>query len=460
MKYLLTCALLIQLHTISHAQIRDLTQLQSIVKTGIAKAYAASVRIWGFDTVRRMQNSSQFSGVVVSDEGHILTVSHAIQPNRTYKVLFPDGREVMAVALGKIGFRDMQSRPDLGMMRIISKGAWPVAEMGWSYSAKENEPCISIAYPETLNQLQPTVRYGKITHILDQWGFMQSTCKMEPGDSGGPLFDYLGRVIGMHSRVVDSEDENYEVPVDLYRKYWTALNIPENYKELPQDTDIVQTDPLAETLAVVSTLPAPSVPSCVYTIHSQLNDISQISQGTAFHLNGKTLIVCKGSLISEKVTVEKQTAIVIARDTANDLALLSVRHRLPGALPVTALNDTIALSREDLGTFLISPLKTGNRVSIVGSTFFLLPGKSTSTKRPDQGHAANRFAGGKSIRRDGFSAVFSHDPVLQPSECGGPVFDCQGRFYGINIARFSRTSTLVMPVKQIRALIATQIKIS
>jgi len=60
-------------------------------------------------------------------------------------------------------------------------------------------------------------------------------------------------------------------------------------------------------------------------------------------------------------------------------------------------------------------------------------------------HPAEMFAGGKSIRRDGFTGVFVHDAILTPNHCGGPVFDMAGNFRGINIARYSRTATVVMP---------------
>ncbi|HSC38104.1 MAG TPA: serine protease [Chitinophagaceae bacterium] len=228
-------------------QINELSQLEKRINSSIEAAYAASVRIWGFDTIRQTQNSSQFSGVVVSHEGHILTVSHAIVPGRIYKVRFPDGKEVIAIALGRIGLAQKQNRPDLGMMKIIGTGAWPVAKMGWSYSSKVNESCIGISYPEKLNQLLPTVRFGRITNVMDQWDFVESTCKMEPGDSGGPLFDVEGRVVALHSRCNEPEEENFEVPVDMYRKYWTALNTPEDYKILPADTDDVKKDPITDS---------------------------------------------------------------------------------------------------------------------------------------------------------------------------------------------------------------------
>ena len=60
-------------------------------------------------------------------------------------------------------------------------------------------------------------------------------------------------------------------------------------------------------------------------------------------------------------------------------------------------------------------------------------------------HAADNFAGGMSLRSEGFKRVFVHDSMLRPEECGGPVYDLDGNFCGINIARISRTSTLAIP---------------
>ena len=66
--------------------------------------------------------------------------------------------------------------------------------------------------------------------------------------------------------------------------------------------------------------------------------------------------------------------------------------------------------------------------------------------RPDMtGHVADNLIGGKSIRRDGFGLVIAHDAELNPAECGGPVFDLNGSFLGINMARFSRSSCYVLP---------------
>ena len=91
-----------------------------------------------------------------------------------------------------------------------------------------------------------------------------------------------------------------------------------------------------------------------------------------------------------------------------------------------------------LGKFLISPQPAnGNVISVLGNTQFGITGV------PD--HIVFRFTDGRSERADGFEHVLVHDGRLKPAECGGPLYDTDGRFYGINIARFSRTSTLAIP---------------
>mgnify|MGYP006190613121 FL=1 len=132
--------------------------------------------------------------------------------------------------------------PDVGMMKITDKGIWPFAEMGYSNSLVAGEPCISISYPESLNQQLPTLRLGQVAEVKNEYGFIRSTCKMEPGDSGGPLFDYHGRVIGLHSAIDVGEDQNFEIPVDLYRKYWTALKKEMTYTSFPVLQDSIGKD--------------------------------------------------------------------------------------------------------------------------------------------------------------------------------------------------------------------------
>jgi len=82
--------------------------------------------------------------------------------------------------------------------------------------------------------------------------------------------------------------------------------------------------------------------------------------------------------------------------------------------------------------------------------------KKVILKYPPQkitNHPAELFTGGKSIRRDGFNKVFVHDSSIKADDCGGPVFDAQGHFVGINIARLSRTSTVAIPAFRLNMFI-------
>lgn len=537
----------------TYAQSFEAKLIEAKTSALIKKVYPACVRIWGYDTVKKVQNSAQFSGVVVTAEGHILTAAHAIKSGKIYMVNFPDGSSVLAEGKGRIA-SESQGRPDMAMVKIIKHGIWPHAEMGWSSSLKLNSLCVSIAYPATLNQKLPSVRLGRISRLTDIWGFIVSTCAMEPGDSGGPLFDDQGRVVGIHSRIDVDEKINYEVPVDLYRKYWTALNVAEDYTALPEaenfsadpnEVEIVSV-PELEDLDHAFATASPAVKGICLRINSQLKGKTQHVYGTLLMMDAKpqhikiksgSYLLSKSSLVGDAISVQSETgeriaATVISRDKDQDLVLLHLPAKLKSGLRISTLADSTVTTLNDIGKFLFSIFPgRAAKVSVLGSSNFGLDKKFSSgyfgasatfidkqiiltriapgspaakaglllqdqitgingvpiSLPPEYGkelmkyepgdsiliqgvrasipfnspvsldfmpesskHPADYFSGGKSQRRDGFDKVFTHDAIIKPEECGGPVFDRKGKFYGINIARFSRTSALVIPADVIR----------
>ena len=68
-------------------------------------------------------------------------------------------------------------------------------------------------------------------------------------------------------------------------------------------------------------------------------------------------------------------------------------------------------------------------------------------------HSADSVA--KSARRDGFSKIILHDADLKPTDCGGPVFDLNGNFVGLNIARNSRVRSYLIPPATVKKLVDT-----
>jgi len=57
----------------------------------------------------------------------------------------------------------------------------------------------------------------------------------------------------------------------------------------------------------------------------------------------------------------------------------------------------------------------------------------------------NQMGGSLSFRRDEFAAVYQHDTVLTPEQCGGPVLNLDGKVIGLNIARAGRTESYALP---------------
>lgn len=503
--------------------------LQTAVRSAIQRAYAASVRIFPYDSVTNMQTGAPFSGVVVTADGFILTAAHVCEPGHVYKVNFPDGTSVNAKGCAQIALDHIA--PDVATMRILPAGQYPFAAMGRTDAVRTGEPCISIACPESLFNPLSTLRFGRIGALQNEKGFMISTCIMEPGDSGGPLFDLMGRVIGLHSAVDTIEAHNFEVPIDLYRRYWTALQHDTVYRVYPTTVDAVPEEDKADSIRYFTALKtsAPALPHARVDLYSNR---SGHAAGTLF--NGR-LIVSKSSQVGDSVWLvkgKKRVPVhVIRRDKANDLVLMEAMEIQEGGLPLQA-----RAALPEPGTFLWTPIVDGAPLrSIMGAApyevfkFFSagslgamcgrdLPLKFTMVKpgsvadkaglragdvlqeingapvrqvmdfgnqlmacwpgdtvrfvlqRGDSSfttsvvlavrtfdvpsHASEHVAGGFSRIRDGFKdKVFSHDAVVTPENCGGPVFGPGGVFCGINIARHSRASVLVMPASVIYTFI-------
>ncbi|WP_343560738.1 trypsin-like peptidase domain-containing protein [Sphingobacterium sp.] len=337
---------------------------REIPKSIIDRALTASIKMFGIDSVSGQQNSAPFSGVIVRSDGTILTVAHSTKPGNFYRVIFPDGKQAVAKALGRLVVDQQSNLPDIAMMKMQGEGPWPFAEMGWSSSIAEKQPCFGISYPETLPFNIPFLRAGRILKKMDDYGFIQSSSIMEPGDSGGPLFDALGRVIGLHSRIDAAEGINFEVPVNSYRIYWRSLTQPAAINSYPTPTDSVGSDPLAKKLMeLVLKKPAPFPKTNVQSIpiRSTLHGDSVYILGTAFNLaNNKQVILSKSSQVGAapkaKFHNSSYALEILFRDKKNDLIALVSDHKFPA---ITA-SETSRLGIPDslLGIKLWSLLAT------------------------------------------------------------------------------------------------------
>ncbi|WP_197527296.1 S1C family serine protease [Pirellulimonas nuda] len=157
------------------------------------------------------------SGVIVSPDGIVLTAGHVVgEPGRRVTFYFADGKRARGVSLG------MNESIDSGMMRITDPGPWPYAELAEADSTKIGDWVLAIGQPNGFfKDRAPPVRLGRVLYQSDE--VINTDCTLVGGDSGGPLFNLRGQVIGIHSRIGPRLTANMHVPISTYHVTWDRL---------------------------------------------------------------------------------------------------------------------------------------------------------------------------------------------------------------------------------------------
>lgn len=156
------------------------------------------------------------SGVIVSEDGLVLTAAHVVASlSDDVIVIFPDGKRVKAEKLG--GDYDR----DAAMVRITEEGSYPFVKVGESKGLLRNEWCVAFGHPGGFDSMRsPPVRLGR---VLGSGRFVTTDCAVVGGDSGGPLFDMQGEVIGIHSNIGSTLSENRHVPIGVFTGSWDDM---------------------------------------------------------------------------------------------------------------------------------------------------------------------------------------------------------------------------------------------
>ena len=167
------------------------------------------------------------SGVVVSADGLILTAGHVTHGNDTMTVVFPDGKQAKCKVLGA------DYTHDVGLAKIIAPGRYPFADLGDSDSLELTTIVIALGHPGGYDvRRTPPARIGRI-NTKDMGGFLVSDCTLVGGDSGGPLFDLEGKVVGIHSSISESLSFNRHAPVNAAKVSWDKMLEGKSWGKVP-----------------------------------------------------------------------------------------------------------------------------------------------------------------------------------------------------------------------------------
>ncbi len=161
------------------------------------------------------------SGVIIDNQGHILTNLHVIKGADEIMVRLYPKREVR----GKIVGTD--AKTDLAVIRIPSEGI-VAAPLGDSDKLQVGEWAIAIGSPFGLEQ---TVTVGVISAtgrsevgIVPYENFVQTDASINPGNSGGPLLNFRGEVIGINTAIVSTgQGIGFAIPINVAQRVAATL---------------------------------------------------------------------------------------------------------------------------------------------------------------------------------------------------------------------------------------------
>jgi len=157
------------------------------------------------------------SGVIVSQTGYILTASHVTKrAGRTVEVKLADGRIASAITLGT------NVNTDTAALKLYGDGPWPYVSMNETADIEDGDWSLAIGYPLSFDRGKPgAVRIGRV--LQRDKNRITTDCPIMGGDSGGPLFNLDGKLIGISSRVKSDMNQNIHVPIKAYQDQWQQL---------------------------------------------------------------------------------------------------------------------------------------------------------------------------------------------------------------------------------------------
>ena len=159
------------------------------------------------------------SGVIISPDGLVLTAGHVVEgrAGRRVTAVLSDGRSLPATVLAS------NQGSDLGLVKIADVSGLPTAPLGDSSTLRRGEWILATGHPLGQHTGRPPVlRIGRILRVGGgRFGRPMRTVETDApiisGDSGGPLFDLNGRVVGINSMITtgDRRMSSLHVPINL-----------------------------------------------------------------------------------------------------------------------------------------------------------------------------------------------------------------------------------------------------
>jgi len=166
----------------------------------------------------QQRHTSLGSGFIISSDGYILTNNHVVDHADKVTVRLQDRRTLTAKVVGT------DPTYDIALLKVDAGGALPAVTIGNSRSLKPGQWVLAIGSPFGFDY---TVTQGIVSAVGRNLGqrdqpytsFIQTDVPINRGNSGGPLFDLQGRVVGINSQIYSNTGDylgvSFSIPIDV-----------------------------------------------------------------------------------------------------------------------------------------------------------------------------------------------------------------------------------------------------
>lgn len=199
-----------------------ITDLAERVKPSVVNVFPASTTRNGNPRERLPNTPGSGSGVIIDDQGHIITNNHVVGDANEVEVRLSDKTKFTAQVIGK------DPDTDLALLKISADRALPYAQLGDSGMVKVGQWVLAVGNPFGLDR---TVTLGVVSGIgrenmnLSKYeNFIQTDASINPGNSGGPLFNIRGEVIGINTAIINfAQGIGFAIPSNMAKQVMQQL---------------------------------------------------------------------------------------------------------------------------------------------------------------------------------------------------------------------------------------------
>jgi len=176
---------------------------------------------------REQSEKSSGSGVIVSSSGRVLTNFHVIEGATDVTLVLSDQRTVNASVVGS------DPRTDVAVLQIAGSGVYPSLELGDSSKVQVGHLVVAVGNPF---EFQSTVTVGVVSAVgrrglsrREIQDYIQTDAAVNPGNSGGPLVNLKGEIIGINTAIFSKGVEqnsgiSFAIPSNMVRRIVSDLD--------------------------------------------------------------------------------------------------------------------------------------------------------------------------------------------------------------------------------------------